>query len=218
MADVDSRDGKTYATHAILETLGRIHAPHDDALEWAFTAPGRTKLPAIQVGPNEGKLLSVFVRLAAATRVVEVGTLAGYSGLWMARALPEGGRLYTIDHDPEAIAVARETFERGGVLDKVTLVNADGVEGLDSIAGEGPFDLMFVDADKARYDRYGAWAAANLRKGGLLVADNTFFFGRLLDADDPAAAGVRRFHEAAARDFETASIPTPDGMVVGIRR
>jgi len=218
MADVDSRDGKSYSTASILEYVGRVHAPHDEALEWAFTASTRTALPAIQVGPNEGKLLGVLARLASAKRIVEVGTLAGYSGLWLARALPPDGRLYTIDHDPAAVEVARETFTRGGVADRVELVNADGVAGLAAIESHGPFDLMFIDADKGRYDRYGAWAAANLRQGGLLIADNTFFFGKLLDPADASAAGVRRFHEAAARDFDSVSIPTPDGMVLGIRR
>jgi len=218
MADIASREGTSYATPAILDYTARIHADHDAALAWAFAAPASTGLPAIQVGPSEGKLLYTLARLASASRIVEVGTLAGYSGLWLARALPSDGRLHTIDHDENAVAVARETFTRGGVIDRVTLVHADGVAGLESITSSGPFDLVFLDADKGRYDQYGAWAAKNLRRGGLIVADNTFFFGRLLEPTDVAASAVRRFHEAVARDFDSVSIPTPDGMVVGIRR
>lgn len=218
MADHDSREGKSYATTPILGYLNGVHVEHDSALDFAFTAPSRSALRAIQVGPNEGKLLGLFVRLAAARKVVELGTLAGYSGIFLARALPTDGRLYTIDHDPESIRVAAESFSRAGISDRVSQIHADGLEGLERITPDGPFDLVFLDADKGRYDRYAEWAAANLRKGGVLVADNTFFFGKLLEKDDPSAAAVRRFHESVARDFESVSIPTPDGMVVAIKR
>lgn len=218
MADVDSRVGKTYASGDILDFVAQVHAPHDEALDLAFSAPLRTSLPSIQVGPSEGKLLSLLVRLSHAKKVVEVGTLAGYSGLWIARGLPADGVLYTIDHDPEACRVAHSHFEAGGVGDRVKVVQADGPEGLASIESHGPFDLMFVDADKGRYDVYARWAVANLKPGGLLVGDNAFFFGNLLDTTNSSAHAMREFHENMARFFDSVCIPTPDGMAVGILR
>lgn len=218
MADLDSRQGVSYATPDILDFVARLHAPHDEVLARAFEAPARVGLPAIQVGPSEGKLLSLLVRLAGVKRAVEIGTLAGYSGLCIARALPADGKLFSIDHDPNACRVAREHFDAGGVGDRVVIVQGDGVESLSEIAAEGPFDLVFADADKGRYDVYGRWARAHLRPGGMLVGDNAFFFGRLLDPNDPAAAAMRRFHEEMARDFDSVCIPTPDGLAVGLLR
>jgi caffeoyl-CoA O-methyltransferase len=218
MADIDSRTGKVYATPQIFDWLAQTHAPHDAALELAFTAPERTGLPAIQLGASEAKLLTLLVRLTGARRIVEVGTLAGYSGICLARGLPEGGMLYTIDHDEKAVDVARASFEAAGVSDRVRIVHADGPVGLASIAAEGPFDLMFVDADKARYDVYGQWATKNLRPGGMLIGDNAFFFGNLLDPDNSSAAAMRRFHEEMAASYDSVCIPTPDGMAVGILR
>lgn len=218
MADIDSRTGTTYGTKPILDWVADLHAPHDDVLQRAFDAPARTGLPAIQLGPSEGRLLSLLVRLAGVVRAVEVGTLAGYSGLCIARALPEHGKLFTIDHDPNACRVAREHFALAGLVDRVDVIEGDGPEALSRIEQEGPFDMVFVDADKARYDVYGRWARANLRPGGLLIGDNSFFFGRLLDPADEAAAAMRRFHQEMAEFFDSVCVPTPDGLAVGMRR
>ena len=174
-------------------------------------------MPAIQVGPDEGKTLMLLLQLAGARRVVEIGTLAAYSTLWMARALPEDGKLWTFEKEPKHAEVARANLEAAGLADRVEVRVGDAIQGLASIEAEGPFDAVFVDADKGRYDRYGAWAAAHLRPGGLLLGDNAYFFGRLADEDDEAAAAMRRFHQQAARDFETVCLPTPDGLLLGRR-
>src|SRR5689334_4756997 len=122
MADVDSRAGQRYTTPELLDYLGRLHAPHDAGLAAAFDAPARAGLPAIQVGPSEGKLLTMLLSLAGARRVVEIGTLAGYSAIRMAYALPEGGRLWTLEYDPKHAAVARQNLSVAGVPDRVTVL------------------------------------------------------------------------------------------------
>jgi caffeoyl-CoA O-methyltransferase len=217
VADVDSRQGARYSTPGILAFVERWHAPHDAPLARAFAAPEREGLPAIQLGPQEGGLLELLVRLSGARRAVEIGTLAGYSALRIARALPEAGLLVTIDRDPKAAAVSRRAFADSPWDSRIRLLEGDAAEVLAGLASEGPFDLVCVDADKERYDLYGRWAAANLRLGGLLVADNVYLFGRLLEESAEAAA-MRRFHEEAARAFDTVCVPTPDGLLVGVKR
>ncbi len=216
MADADSRAGRTYAEPAVLAWLEDLHAPHDGALAQAFGASESENLPAIQVGPSEGRALELFLRMSNARRVVEIGTLAGYSTLWMARALPADGHLHTIEVDPLHAAVARRNLEAAGFGDRTTVHVGAALDILPLLEGQGPFDAVFIDADKGCYDRYGAWAAQNLRSGGLLLGDNAFYFGNLL-VDSDAARAMRRFHEEAAAAFATVCLPTPDGLLLGIR-
>lgn len=217
MADESSRKGTRYADEGIVAWLDALHAPLDAGLQAAFDAPAREGLPAIQVSPSEGRLLGLLLRLAGAGKVVEVGTLAGFSAIHQARALARGGHLWTIEVEPAHAAAARRSFVAAGVAERVTVVEGDAVEVLARLVPHGPFDAVFLDADKERYDVYGRWAAANLRPGGLLLADNAYFFGNLL-ADTPAAAAVRRLHEEARAAFDTVCIPTPDGLLLGIKR
>jgi predicted O-methyltransferase YrrM len=217
MADPGSRAGETYLTPSILEYVGNVHAGHDSGLARAFASPGADGLPAIQVGPSEGRLLSLLTGLVQAKRVVEVGTLAGYSAIWIARALAPGGKLWTIEFDPRHAEVARRNLEAAGVGDRVEICVGAAADVLPTLEGSGPFDAVFIDADKGNYDLYGRWARAHVRPGGLLLGDNAFYFGKLL-GDAPEAAAMRRFHEEAARSFDTACIPTPDGLLLGVRR
>lgn len=216
MADDDSRAGKTYATPEILEWLAKVHAPHDEALSRAFDAPRVHGLPAIQLGPAEAKAAALLLKLAGARRVVEVGTLAGYSALVLARALPADGRLFTIERDAKHAAVARENVEKAGESARITVLEGAALDVLPALEKQGPFDAVLVDADKGNYDRYGRWAARNLRRGGLLLGDNAYFFGRLLE-DSTEAAAMRRFHEEGREAFDSACLPTPDGLFVGLR-
>jgi caffeoyl-CoA O-methyltransferase len=217
MADPNSRKGSRYDDPELRAFVDGLHAPHDAALERAFRSPEAHGLPPIQVSAAEGKLLGLLLRLASARKVIEVGTLAGYSAIRMARALPEGGVLHTIELDPHHAEVARSNFEAAGVADKIRLHLGSGRELLPTLVPHGPFDAMFLDADKEGYPEYVAWAAKNLRPGGLLLADNSYFFGHLM-SDHPSAAAMRRFHELAAEDFDSVCAPTPDGLVVGIKR
>jgi caffeoyl-CoA O-methyltransferase len=218
MADTSSRTGVTYVTPDLLEYLTRTHVPHDPALQRAFDTPTAAGIPAIMVGPAEGKLLGLLLRMIGGKRVVEIGTLAGYSTIQMARALPSDGHLWTCEFDAKHGALARENFVAAGVADRITLLDGAALDTLPSIEANAPFDAVFIDADKGNYDRYGRWATKHLRTGGLLLGDNAFFFGKLLDPDDTSAAAMRRFHEEAARAFDTVCVPTPDGLLVGIKR
>ena len=217
MADPGSRAGLAYFDPAILDWTARVHAGHDAALDRAFDAPGRHGMPAIQLGPSEAKLVEILLTLVGARNAVEIGTLAGYSAIRIARALAEGGHLWSIESDPRHAAVAQENLSIAALLRRVTVVEGVGLGVLPSLEKHGPFDAVFIDADKANYDAYGRWAARNLRKGGLLLGDNAFLFGRLLEKSSEAAA-MRRFHEEAALLFDTVCIPTPDGLLLGVKR
>ena len=217
MADPDSRAGVAYADPTLLRWIDALHHPHDAGLAAAFEAPERHGMPAIQVGRGEGVLLGMLLRLVGARRVVEVGTLAGYSTVHLARAVGPTGHVWSVEYDPRHAAVARDALRAAGVGDRVTVCEGAGVAVLPTLATEGPFDAVFVDADKGNYDHYGRWAAANLRDGGLLIGDNVYLFGRLLLDTDEARA-MRRFHEESRERFDTVCVPTPDGMLVGLRR
>jgi caffeoyl-CoA O-methyltransferase len=216
MADQNSRAGERYATPQILEYAARTHHPSDRGLERAFQAPARHGMPEIQLGPSEGRLLELLLRLINATKVVEIGTLAGYSALWMARALPPGGHLWTIESDPKHAGVAAEVVGEAGFGDRVTIIRDEAADVLPRLRDSGPFCAVFLDADKGRYDLYGRWATANLRPGGLLIGDNAYLFGRLLE-DSEEARAMRRFHEEMSSSYRSVCLPTPDGLAVGVR-
>lgn len=217
MADPDSRAGSRYAKPELLAFLEGVHVADTGVFAAAFEAPEAHGMPAIQVGPSEAKALGLLLRLCGAKRVVEIGTLAGYSTLHMARALPADGRLWSLEIDPKHAAIARRHIEQAGFADRVEIRVGPALSLLDTLAEEGPFDAVFLDADKENYAAYGAWAQEHLRPGGLLLADNAYFFGRLLD-DTQGARSVRQLHEQSALAFDTVCLPTPDGMLIGIRR
>lgn len=218
MADDDSRAGKRYDDPAIRAFLDKLHAPHDQALESAFQAPQQhPDIPAIMLGPSEGRVLELLLRIQGARKAVEIGTLAGYSALRMAAALAPGGKLWTIEYDAHHAEVARGNIAAGGFEDRVEVLLGKGVDVLPTIERHGPFDVVFLDADKESYHLYGAWATRNLRAGGLLVADNAYAFGNLLD-DTAVGRSVRKLHEDVARDYHSVCIPTPDGMLLGIKK
>ena len=215
MADNTSRDGASYMTPEILQWCIRTHAAPDAALARAFAVP--EGIPQIQVGPSEGKLLQLLLRLANARKVVEVGTLVGYSAINMARALPADGHVWSIEYEAKHAEVARGNIAAAGLAERITVVVGAGVDVLPTLAPHGPFDAVFIDADKQGYEAYGRWAVANLRPGGLVLGDNAYLFGKLLDDDDRARA-MRGFHEAVAASCDSVCIPTPDGLVLGIRK
>ena len=218
MADADSRSGARYATPEIIHWLDELHAAHDAGLERAFLAPSLHGLPAIQVGISEGKLLNLLLRMISAKKVVEFGTLAGYSTLRMAQALPEDGHLWSLEFDPKHAAIARANLAAAGQEDKVTVIVGPALDTLPALGQLGPFDAVFIDADKGNYDRYGVWAAMVLRQGGLLIGDNAYYFGNLLEEDNKDSAAMRRFHQQAKEAFDTVCIPTPDGLLLGIKK
>lgn len=217
MADASSRTGKTYFTGELLDWCDSIHAPHDAALEAAFSAPVAAGMPAIQVAPSEGKLLELLLRMVGAKRVVELGTLAGYSALRLARALPDDGKLWTVESEAAHATVAKNVIANAGLSSRVEVCVGKGADVLPTLEQHGPFCAVFIDADKESYDVYGRWAAKHIRRGGLLLGDNSFLFGSLLDESERAKV-MRRFHEEAREHFDTVNVPTPDGLLVGVRR
>lgn len=202
---------------AVVDWTNRVHAPHDTGLAAAFDTPARTGIPAIEVGASEGKLLAMLLGIIGAKKVVEIGTLAGYSAIRLAEGVGTDGRVWTVEADATHAQLARENLRHAGVDARVTVEVGPGLDVLPRLESHGPFDAVFIDADKGNYDHYGRWAAKHVRRGGLLLGDNAFFFGNLLD-DSPSAAAMRRFHEEAREAFDTVCIPTPDGLLLGIRR
>lgn len=215
MADKDSRAGERYASKAILDYVNSTHVPHDAGLARAFAVP--EGIPAIQVGPSDGKLIQLLLRLANAKKVVEVGTLVGYSAIHMARALPADGHVWSIEYEEKHAIVARANLVAAGVSDKVTVVVGAGVDMLPTLIDKGPFDAVFIDADKINYHVYGKWAVDHLRRGGLVLGDNAYLFGELMEDSDRGKA-MRAFHELVAAACDSVCAPTPDGLVIGIKR
>jgi caffeoyl-CoA O-methyltransferase len=203
------------ATPAILDYLHRVHVPKDAGLARAFAVPDG--IPAIQVSPADGRLLGLLLTLVRASKVVEVGTLIGYSAIHMARALAPGGHLWTIEYDPRHAEVARDNLAAAGVADRVTVLVGAGREILPTLDGHAPFDAVFIDADKVSYDHYGRWAVDHLRPGGLVLGDNAYLFGDLL-ADTDRGRAMRGFHEVVAAHCDSVCASTPEGLVIGIKR
>ncbi len=186
------------------EYVSGLLAPGDEALEAALKAGVDAGLPEIQVSPPQARLLEILARSIGARTMLEFGTLAGYSTIWLARALPQGGRLITLEADAGYAEVARKNIANAGLSDLVELRVGPALDSLPALEAEGagPFDLVFIDADKANTPEYFAWALDRTRPGGLIVADNVVRDGALVDpeTDDPTIPAQRRFHEMVAAD------------------
>ncbi|AVZ72736.1 methyltransferase [Streptomyces lunaelactis] len=180
-------------------------APADEALTAALAASEAAGLPAINVAPNQGKLLHLLAQMQGARTVLEIGTLGGYSTIWLARALPEGGRLISLEYDPAHAEVARANLAHAG-LDKIAEVRTGpALETLPKLVAEpgaGPFDLVFIDADKANNPHYVEWSLKLTRPGSVIIVDNAVRGGSVLDAEstDPAIVGTREMYELVARE------------------
>ena len=176
----------------------------DSALDRALETSAAAGLPAINVSPNHGKLLHILARLVNARAILEIGTLGGYSTIWMARALPPGGRLITLEFEPKHAELAKANIAHAGLSYVVDVRLGMALETLPGIAAEntGPFDLIFIDADKVSTADYFQWALKLARVGSLIVVDNVIRKGEVANAttDDPAVKGMRRFVEMAAAE------------------
>jgi len=178
--------------------------PSDPELDAALADSDAAGLPAINVAPNQGKLLALLARMVGARTILEIGTLGGYSTIWMARALPPAGRLITLEVDAGHAAVARANLARAGLSNMVDVRLGRALDTLPQLAGDGqePFDMVFIDADKPSNADYFAWALRLAHRGSLIVVDNVVRGGAVADpgADDPDVEGARRVIQAIAEE------------------
>jgi predicted O-methyltransferase YrrM len=203
--------------------------PADPKLEAALSASSEAGLPPIAVAPNQGKLLLILAQAMGARSILEIGSLGGYSTIWLARALPAGGRLITLEADAKHAEIARANIARAGLDGIVELRQGKALETLPVLAaeGHGPFDFVFIDADKGNYPGYLEWALKLSRPGTLIIADNVVRDGAVIDAanPDPAVQGVRRMNEIIALEprlsataIQTVGSKGYDGFAIAIVR
>jgi predicted O-methyltransferase YrrM len=184
--------------------INTLFAPSDSSLDGTLQASQAAGLPAINVTAAQGKLLMLLAQVCQARSILEIGTLGGYSTIWLARALPPGGRLITLEMDPMHAAVAQSNIARAGLSGCVEVRIGRALDTLPALAVEGraPFDLIFIDADKQTYPEYFTWAVKLSHRGTLIVADNVVRNGAVTDpaSPDPKVQGVRRFFERIAAE------------------
>jgi len=189
---------------AVDQYINGLLVPSDPALDAALEASAAADLPAIQVTPAQGKLLYLLARMGGARHILEIGTLGGYSTIWLARALPDDGRLLTLEADAKHAAVARANIARAGLTRTIELRLGRALDSLPQVAaeGRGPFDLVFIDANKSDMAEYFDWALQLSRRGGVILADNVIRQGGVLDtqSDDADIQGVRRFNARVAAE------------------
>jgi caffeoyl-CoA O-methyltransferase len=191
--------------------ISNLLAYEDDALLAATKSLEEAGMPPISVSPNQGKFLQIMAILCNAKNILELGTLAGYSTIWMARALPKEGQLITLEADPKHAAVAQKNIERAGLASQVDIRVGKALDILPQLYEEkaGPFDMIFIDADKPPYAEYFQWALRLSRPGTLIIADNVIRDGQVLDATpaDDRVVGAQRFNNVlGASDAVTATI------------
>lgn len=207
--------------------FAELLAPTDEQLKDALKAHRKAKLPAIAVSPVQGKFLHVLVKMTQAKRVLEIGTLGGYSTIWMARALPEDGSIVTLEFDPRHAEVARANLRSAGLLKRVDVRVGRALDSLPRLAksGAGPFDLIFIDADKGNNPQYLEWALKLSRPGTVIVVDNVALHGRIVRASSPDKdiQGTRRCLEMMAAEprlsaaaLQTVGVKGQDGFAIAV--
>ncbi|MDQ4126354.1 MAG: O-methyltransferase [Actinomycetota bacterium] len=206
-----STDGTTRLLGEIDAYVEGLFVPQDEALEAALRDSRQAGLPEINVSPNEGRLLQLFTELVGARRILEIGTLGGYSAIHFARALPEEGTLISLELEERHAEVARQNVGRANLADRVEVRVGDARELLAAMVenGEGPFDLIFIDADKEGYPEYLEWSLRLSRSGSLILADNTVRGGSVIDPQDTSARATREFNERVAKDSGLSGIVLP---------
>ena len=198
-----------------------LFAGEDEALRLAREESPRKGLPAISVNPEEGRFLQFLVRACGASKALEIGSLGGYSGIWIARGLAPGGKLITLEKDSYHAQVAREHFAAGRVDDLVEVMVGNAHQLLAELVAEGPFDFVFIDAEKEGYNAYFDWTFENTRVDGVIAAHNAFRGGSVIGerADDAYSEIMRSFNRRVASEPRVISTiyPAGDGTVLAVR-
>ncbi len=197
-----------------------LFAQEDEALRWIQGEALRNELPPISIQPFEGRLLQWLMRLIDARKVVEIGTLAGYSTVWMARALPADGKLYTLEKSSKHANVARESFRHASVSARIELMEGNAQDSLRKLSAQAPFDFVFIDADKTGYLDYLAWALDNLRVGGIVAAHNAFRNGGTVQPKSDDDYAMQKFNAALAAEkrLDSTILSVGDGLAVGTKK
>ena len=191
----------------------------DDSLKIVREAMRQHDLPLINLEPYEGRMLQVLVAMSGAKKVIEIGTLAGYSGIWIARGLPLDGKLITIEKSSKHADLARQHFDQAGLSDKVMVYQGNALQILRKIALDVPYDMVFIDADKPNYVAYLEWAVDNLRVGGTVIAHNAFWAGRILAPNNGDDQGMIAFNDLLANHpyLESTILEVGDGLAIGVK-
>jgi len=207
--------------------ISQLFHDEDDCLKATEESIIQSGIPQISVSPNQGKFLHILAKLCNAKKILEMGTLGGYSTIWMARALPENGKLVTVEIDKKHADVAQQNFYRCGLAEKIEIRLGKAIDILPQLKAEGagPFDMIFIDADKPPYTEYFKWALQLSRPGTLIIADNVIREGKVLLGEDPdeMVTGVKRFNkflsqcnDVTATIFQTVGAKEHDGMAIAI--
>jgi len=207
--------------------INALVAVEDDVLKAVHLSIKEANIPAISISASQGKFLQLFAKLTKATKILEIGTLAGYSTIWLARTLPSNGKLTTIEYSEKHAHVALENIRKADLLDLVDLRIGKALTILPQLAenNEGPFDLIFIDADKAPYLEYFEWAIQLSRPGTVIIADNVIREGKVLDtaSKDENVIGVQKLNDSLKNDprvfstiIQTVGLKEHDGMVLAI--
>lgn len=199
-----------------------LFAGQDEALRTIYSETPKKGLPPISVKPEEGKFLQILVYALGTQKALEIGTLGGYSGTWIARGLAPGGRLITLEKNPVHAEVARSHFELSGVSDRVEIRVGDAHDSLRQLSSSAPFDFVFIDAEKGGYPQYFEWAAGHIRPGGVIAAHNAFRNGSVagLGEKDEWTEIMQAFNRdvAAREDFLSTIYPAGDGTLIAVKK
>lgn len=219
----DEHQRKLHAQAAIQQAIIEQFAPEDEGLRNALSAANEQGLPAIQISPLQGKMLQVLAAACNAQNILEIGSLGGYSGIWLARALPATGRLITLEISPKHAVAVRSAFAHAQVADRAEVRVGKALDLLPGLTSEAPFDLIFIDADKASYPAYLDWALRLSRPGSIIVADNCIREGRAFQQpDNEDTAGIIEYNKRIASDPRLASLVLPmddeytDGFAISV--
>jgi len=207
MSELTALQEQAKIRHEIEAAITAMFAPEDEGLRSALAEAKRAGLPQIAISPIQGKFLQLLAAMCNAQKILEIGALAGYSGIWLARALPAGGRFITLEVNPEHANVVRKSFARAGVGDRSEVRVGKALDLLPQLESEAPFDLVFIDADKLPYPQYLDWALRLTRPGSIIVADNCIRSGKAFrQPEDEGMVGIVEFNRRIASDPRLVSL------------